>query len=106
MHIEAPLDSWDECYCRWADYCWDFGDCCLCWRLEFQVGCWSEYEAEMAEVAPSEGSWDGSCIGINLSVQEMNGHGGWGNVGAQLGELFVGENLDEVRVGDRHDAGR
>jgi hypothetical protein len=99
-------NGWDESDFWWTDFCWDFGYSCSCWRLKVQVVCRFENEAEMAEVASSETGRDGTSIGVDLTLESADHHCGWLDVRFELRELFVGENLNEVRVGDRHDRGR
>ena len=60
----------------------------------------------MAEVASSETGRDGTSIGVELTLDGADHHCSWLDVRIELRELFVGENLDEVRVGGRHDGGR
>ena len=60
----------------------------------------------MAEFSSTETGGDGTRIGEELALEVADRHCSGLDVRVELRELFVGENLDEVHVGDRHDRGR
>jgi hypothetical protein len=60
----------------------------------------------VAEVSSTETGGDGTRIGKELALEVSDRHGSGLDVRVELRELFVGEKLDEIRVGDRHDRGR